>query len=249
MTTVDDHTDDESRMLAEETKLDEDEVCSFASEGVRWLRKERKMKRRIDRVQKRIDKYKAELDKVKGDCNFADMSYIRQQAKQKDTSAVSFWNRIINFRSKKPIWSELKDVLRHCIILSHLATKAYEHARKEGLLKLPGRTTFREFIGGLENLLKTGIAAGPEGSNVLHEQESGPSNALPAVTRTPRDPSELSRGATDVLKRFKMKTVPAILPTLQVTATVDMGGYIARVVREHIDCDYCCQLTSKVPSS
>ncbi|KAH8018264.1 hypothetical protein HPB51_000875 [Rhipicephalus microplus] len=28
-----------------------------------------------------------------------------------------------------------------------------------------------------------------------------------------------------------------------------MGGYIARVVREHIDCDYCCPLTSKLPSS
>lgn len=104
-------------------------------------------------------------------------------------------------------------------------------------------------MSGLEKLLKTGIAAVPEGSNVLHEQESGPSNALPAAARTPRDPSELPRGATAVLKRFKVKTVPAILPTLQVTATVYMGGYIARVVREHIDCDYCWQLTSKVPSS
>ncbi|KAH7931708.1 hypothetical protein HPB51_029736 [Rhipicephalus microplus] len=58
-----------------------------------------------------------------------------------------------------------------------------------------------------------------------------------------------SRGATDVLKHFRVKTVPAILPTLQVTATIYMGGYITRVVSEHIDFDYCCQLTSKAPSS
>ncbi|KAH7956473.1 hypothetical protein HPB52_010041 [Rhipicephalus sanguineus] len=104
-------------------------------------------------------------------------------------------------------------------------------------------------MSGLEKLLKTGIAAVNEGSNVLHEQQSGPSNALPAAARTPRDPSELPRGGTAVLKRFKVKTVPAIVPTLHVTATVYMGGYIAPVVREHIDFDYCWQLTSNVPSS
>ncbi|KAL3225755.1 hypothetical protein MRX96_049144 [Rhipicephalus microplus] len=31
-TTVDDHSDDESRMPVEETKVDEDEACSLASE-------------------------------------------------------------------------------------------------------------------------------------------------------------------------------------------------------------------------
>ncbi|KAH7931709.1 hypothetical protein HPB51_029737 [Rhipicephalus microplus] len=145
-TSIDDHTDDESRMLVEETKLDEDGACSPASERARCLRKERKIIRRIDRLQKTIDKYKAELDKVKKDCSFADMSYIRQQAKQKDKSGVFLWNQIINFRRKKRTWLEY--VVRNCIILRHLSTKAYEHTRKEGLLKLPGRTTLQEFIGG-----------------------------------------------------------------------------------------------------
>ncbi|KAH7957185.1 hypothetical protein HPB52_015911 [Rhipicephalus sanguineus] len=66
-TTLDDHSDDDSRMLVEETKLDDDDACSLASERARWLRKEREMKRRIDRLQKTVDKYKAELEKVKED--------------------------------------------------------------------------------------------------------------------------------------------------------------------------------------
>ncbi|KAH7956145.1 hypothetical protein HPB52_006484 [Rhipicephalus sanguineus] len=37
-------------------------------------------------------------------------------------------------------------------------------------------------MSGVENLLKTGIVAAPEGSNILHEQASGPSKALPAAT-------------------------------------------------------------------
>nr|XP_050022891.1 uncharacterized protein LOC126516841 [Dermacentor andersoni] len=147
--TFDEESDNNSQIVVQEAQMDEEEEASslYANERAKWLRKEREMKRKIERVQKTVDRYKSELEKVKEDCNFADMSYIRQQAKQKDTSAVFLWNQIINFRRKKPTWSE--DVVRHCIILRHLSTKAYEHARKEGLLKLPGRTTLQEFLGGM----------------------------------------------------------------------------------------------------
>ncbi|KAH7933921.1 hypothetical protein HPB49_019155 [Dermacentor silvarum] len=144
----DEEADNNSDIVVQEAQMDEEEEsCSlYANEKAKWLRKEREMKRKIDRLQNTVDRYKSELEKVKEDCNFADMSYIRQQAKQKDTSAVFLWNQIINFRRKKPTWSE--DVVRHCIILRHLSTKAYEHARKERLLKLPSRTTLQEFLGG-----------------------------------------------------------------------------------------------------
>lgn len=51
--------------------------------------------------------------------------------------------------------------MRHCIIMRHLSTKAYEHVRKEGLLKLPGRTTLQEFLG---------CASGEAGFNSLIKQ-------------------------------------------------------------------------------
>lgn len=46
-----------------------------------------------------------------------------------------------------------------------------------------------------------------------------------------------------------MCSVPAALPTLQLSATVYIGGYIARVVSEHIDCEKCCALTTKPPTN
>ncbi|KAH8033744.1 hypothetical protein HPB51_015776 [Rhipicephalus microplus] len=194
-TIVDDHTDDESRMLVEETKLDEDEACSLAKT------------------------YEALLLTT-----YSTVAFTRHLLSRENFRFVL--SRKFNSDPIESLFGTLRKSLGSNDTLD-----------------------VRSVMSGLEKLLKMGIAAGPEGSNVLHEQEFEPSNALPAVTCTPKDPSELSRGATDVLKRFKVKTVQAILPTLQVTTTVYMGGYIARVVREHIDCDYCCQLTSKSPSS
>lgn len=98
----DEESDNNSHIVVQEAQMDEEEASSlYANERAKWLRKERNEKK-IDRLQKTVDRYKLELEKVKEDCNFADMSYIRQQANQKDTSAVFLWNQIINFRRKKP---------------------------------------------------------------------------------------------------------------------------------------------------
>ncbi|KAH7958429.1 hypothetical protein HPB49_001615 [Dermacentor silvarum] len=97
----------------------------------------------------------------------------------------------------------------------------------------------RSTMSGFEKLLKTGIVAVPECSNILHEQELVQSKALPAAVRARKEPSILPSAAIHILERFKVQTVPASLPTLQVTATIYMGAYKARVVREHMECDNC----------
>ncbi|KAH9366530.1 hypothetical protein HPB48_010316 [Haemaphysalis longicornis] len=82
---------------------------------------------------------------MNADCHFGDLQYIREQAEEKHIAAVFLWDQIVNFKRKKPAWSE--DVVRHCIILRHLSTKAYEHVRTEKLLKLPCRSTLQNYIG------------------------------------------------------------------------------------------------------
>lgn len=105
-------------------------------------------------------------------------------------------------------------------------------------------------MSGLEKLLKTRIPAAPENSNVLHSQEPGHSNALSTVRpQTPKSVAELSVAAVKVLERLKAPTIPGGFPTLQVSATVYVGGYIARVVNEHIECENCVALTTKPLSS
>ncbi|KAH6923078.1 hypothetical protein HPB50_021408 [Hyalomma asiaticum] len=107
----------------------------------------------------------------------------------------------------------------------------------------------RSTMSGLEKLLKTGIVAAPECRNILHERELAESDALPTAVRTHKELSVLPPATIHVLDALESKDVPASLPTLQVTATVYMGGYIARLVREHMGCDMCVEIASKAPSS
>lgn len=79
------------------------------------------------------------------DSHFRDLEYIREQAKDKHISAVFLWDQTVNFRRRKQHGPE--DVVRHCVILRHLSTKAYEHARRELLLKPPSRSTLQNYIG------------------------------------------------------------------------------------------------------
>lgn len=127
------------------TQVDVGVSSLLATERTKWKRKERDLKRQIDRLRETTDRYKEELNKMKSDCHFGDLQYIREQAKEKHLPAIFLWDQIVNFKRKKPVWSE--DVIRHCIILRHLSTKAYEHARKEMLLKLPSRSTLQNYIG------------------------------------------------------------------------------------------------------
>ncbi|KAH6948564.1 hypothetical protein HPB50_025151 [Hyalomma asiaticum] len=126
------------------TQVDVGLSSLLAVERAKWKRKERDLKNQVERFRQTADQYKEELKKLKDDCHFADLEYICEQAKEKDLPAVFLLNQITNFRRKKPTWTE--DVVRHCIILRHLLTKAYEHARKERLLKLPCRNILQNYI-------------------------------------------------------------------------------------------------------
>lgn len=61
--------------------------------------------------------------------------------------------------------------------------------------------------------------------------------------------ADLPVAALNVLKRLKFATVPPSFPTLQLSATVYVGGYIARIVQEHAACEDCCAVTSKPVSA
>ncbi|KAH9368167.1 hypothetical protein HPB48_000821 [Haemaphysalis longicornis] len=50
-----------------------------------------------------------------------------------------------NFQKIKPTWSEL--TVRHAVILRNLSTRAYEHMRTEGILRLPCGSTLERFMG------------------------------------------------------------------------------------------------------
>lgn len=120
-----------------------------------------RFEKKIQRLSQTTDRYEEELKKLKSDCHFGDLQYVREQAKEKHLPAVFLWDQIVNFKRKKPAWSE--DVIRHSIILRHLSTKAYEHVRKEMLLKLPSRSTLQNYIGsssaetGFNSLIQAGL--------------------------------------------------------------------------------------------
>ncbi|KAH6919552.1 hypothetical protein HPB50_029468 [Hyalomma asiaticum] len=178
-----------------------------------------------------------------------------EQAKEKDLSAVLLLNQITNFRRKKPTWTE--DVVRHCVILRHLSTKKFSSDPIESLFGTLRRSLgcndqmdARSAVSGLQNLLKTGIAAAPENSNVLRSEEAGQNNgAVVARQQTPTISTKLPEEAVHVLERLKRTNVPTSLPTLQLSAVVYVGGYIARVDLEHMDCDDCCAVTTKALSN
>ncbi|KAH7987840.1 hypothetical protein HPB51_026525 [Rhipicephalus microplus] len=119
------------------TQLERDMSSRLAVERAKWRRKERDLKNEVEWFRQIADQYKEELKKLKDDCHFAVLEYICEQTKEKDFCAVCLLNHTTNIRRKKPTWTE--DVGRHCVILRHLSTKVYEHARKERLLKLPCR--------------------------------------------------------------------------------------------------------------
>ncbi|KAH6919553.1 hypothetical protein HPB50_029469 [Hyalomma asiaticum] len=108
----------------------------------------------------------------------------------------------------------------------------------------------RSAVSGLQKLPKTGIASASENRNVLRSEEAGRNNG-PVVARqqTPTISTKLPEEAIHVLERLKRTNVPTSLPTLQLSAVGYVGGYIARVVMEHMDCDDCCAVTTKALSN
>uniref|UniRef100_A0A147BC10 Putative transposase protein n=1 Tax=Ixodes ricinus TaxID=34613 RepID=A0A147BC10_IXORI len=130
----------------QETQADIRKTWSLlASEKTKWKRKERDMRKQIERLKRTVDSYKKELQKLRDDGHVADFTYIKERADEKHQPAIFLLEQVSNFRRQKPSWSE--DTLRHSIVLRHLSTKMYEHLRSEGLLKLPSRNTLQNYLG------------------------------------------------------------------------------------------------------
>lgn len=117
----------------------------LATEKAKWKRKEKHLRSQVLRLQQTVDKYKMELKKLHEDALVADVSYIKERAKEKEPAAIFLMEQIENFRKKRPSWSE--ETTRRCVVLRHLSTKAYEHIRGETLLKLPCRKTLSNYMG------------------------------------------------------------------------------------------------------
>ncbi|KAH8032443.1 hypothetical protein HPB51_025367 [Rhipicephalus microplus] len=115
------------------------------SEKEKWRKKEKELRCQLLRLQQTIDKYKMELKKLPEDALVADVSYIKQRAKEKEPAALFLIDQIENFKKKRPSWSE--ETTRRCVVLRHLSTRAYEHIRGEMLLKLPCRMTLSNYLG------------------------------------------------------------------------------------------------------
>ncbi|KAH8021746.1 hypothetical protein HPB51_016810 [Rhipicephalus microplus] len=119
----------------------------------------------------------------------------------------------------------------------------------------------RAALSGLEKILKTGIAAANVTSNVIHT-ESVTSAPLPGSTSSSQlvctssalvsssantdvqTPPSLKK-AVVVLQRLTTSVLPQYLPSLQISATVYVGGYVARVVSEKMNCENCVSLCTK----
>ncbi|XP_040071857.1 uncharacterized protein LOC120844250 [Ixodes scapularis] len=134
-----------------------------AVERMKWRRKERDLKALIRRLRQTVDKYKQELEKLKEDCYVSAFLNIREKANEKDLQASILLEQIQNFQKKKPTWTEM--TVRHAVILRNLSTRAYEHMRTEGILRLPCRSTLERFMGssrgevGVTDLVKQRLRA------------------------------------------------------------------------------------------
>ncbi|KAH7973688.1 hypothetical protein HPB49_004010 [Dermacentor silvarum] len=111
----------------------------------KWKRKERDLKIQIQQLRQRVDRYNLELNRLKEDILTDDICYIRKAASEKQPAAFFLLDQIRNFRKKRPAWSE--ETTRHCVVLRHLSTRAYEHMRGKELLKLPSRNTLSAYVG------------------------------------------------------------------------------------------------------
>ncbi|KAH6942494.1 hypothetical protein HPB50_006636 [Hyalomma asiaticum] len=119
----------------------------------------------------------------------------------------------------------------------------------------------RAALSGLEKILKTGTAAANVTSNVAHADTvtSAPlpgsvSSSQPACTSSAlvssaantdvQTPPSLKKSVV-VLQRLTTSVLPRYLPSLQISATVYVGGYIACVVGEKVNCENCVSLCMK----
>ncbi|KAM7309977.1 hypothetical protein ISCGN_006946 [Ixodes scapularis] len=114
----------------------------------RWTRRVTTLRNQVERLKNTVDRYKKDLEKLRNlreEDDVTNFLNIREQAKEKNISAMFLVDQVKNYHKKSPRWTE--HTIRHCILLRHISTKAYEHIRSEELFKLPSRNTLQSYIG------------------------------------------------------------------------------------------------------
>ncbi|KAH8038148.1 hypothetical protein HPB51_023955 [Rhipicephalus microplus] len=109
----------------------------------------------------------------------------------------------------------------------------------------------RSVLQGLEKVLKTGLAASSMASNVAHRKCAQKSTGKLLTETSPslaQQPPQLQR-ATCALQRINATVLPQHLPSLEISATVYVGGYIARVINENMCCGSCTAVYTKPASN
>ncbi|KAH8026692.1 hypothetical protein HPB51_024191 [Rhipicephalus microplus] len=108
----------------------------------------------------------------------------------------------------------------------------------------------RSVLQGLEKVLKTGLAASSMASNVAHRECAQMSTGTLLTEASPSLTQQLPQlqRAACVLQRLNATVLPQHLPSLEISATVYVRGYIARVINEHMCCGSCTAVCTK-PSS
>ncbi|XP_077485881.1 uncharacterized protein LOC144096945 [Amblyomma americanum] len=109
------------------------------------------------------------------------------------------------------------------------------------------QTDARAVLSGVEKVQKTGLVSASLNSNVVgtSNHSLGPLSTKPAVTQhVDLFPQETRRLLGDLLKNPK-----SLLPTSDTAALSMLGGYLARVVQEKLDCSSCTAFLTRPASS
>ncbi|KAH8024859.1 hypothetical protein HPB51_001772 [Rhipicephalus microplus] len=139
-------TSSEANLRDQGVQVDNRSTLSvLVAEKAKWRRKEKVLRSQLLRQQQTVDNYKMELKRLREDALVADVSFIKERAKEKEPAALFLIDQIENFKKKRPSWPE--ETTRRCVVLMHLSTRAYEHIRGEMLLKLPCRKTLSNYLG------------------------------------------------------------------------------------------------------
>ncbi|KAH7959787.1 hypothetical protein HPB49_013837 [Dermacentor silvarum] len=114
-------------------------------ERKRYRRIERELKVKNERLSRTVDAYKEELRRLKEECYVSQFLEVVADAGEGITKATLLVDQVKNYKRKKPQWSET--TIRHCIVMRHPSTKAYEYIRSEKRLSLPCRTSLQKYTG------------------------------------------------------------------------------------------------------
>ncbi|XP_075534018.1 uncharacterized protein LOC142567728 [Dermacentor variabilis] len=109
------------------------------------------------------------------------------------------------------------------------------------------QTDAQAVLSGIERVLKTGIISASKNSNVV-DTTSHASGALHNAGKSRDDHSGHFPAEATRLLEDRLKKPASLLPTVDMAAISMVGGYLARVIQEHVDCSSCISLVSK-PSS